>query len=173
MDATQNEGVHARFLELLKIRTEPGENGCVVWTGARAGHSPWEYASFRYKDKLRYGHRIAYEVANGQIPNGMFVDHTCHNTLCVESSHLRLVTRKQNQENRLGARRDSTTGVRGVIWHPDRRKYNAVVIHNGEQVRLGRFRRLEDAADAVLKTRLRLYTHNDADREGMNTIADH
>ncbi|XWX91267.1 HNH endonuclease [Salmonella enterica] len=30
----------------------------------------------------------------------MLVDHKCHNTLCVNPSHLRLVTPKQNSENR-------------------------------------------------------------------------
>ena len=99
------------------------ENGCLVWDGATSGHAPWLYPTLWFQGKFLKGHRVAYELANSPIPPGLLVDHICHNTLCVEPSHLRLVTRKQNMENRKGATRVSSTGVRGVVWDRARRKY--------------------------------------------------
>ncbi len=41
-------------------------------------------------------HRIAYLLHFGQIPQGMTVDHTCHNPRCCNPAHLRLCTHSEN-----------------------------------------------------------------------------
>lgn len=46
-----------------------------------------------------YAHRFAWELANGAIPDGMTVDHLCFKPDCVNSSHLRLLTKSQNSQN--------------------------------------------------------------------------
>lgn len=42
------------------------------------------------------GHRIAWEAAHGEIPDGMTVDHTCRNRRCVNVHHLRLLSNEDN-----------------------------------------------------------------------------
>lgn len=44
----------------------------------------------------RYVHRVAWELANGPIPDGMVIMHRCDNPPCVELSHLVLGTQKEN-----------------------------------------------------------------------------
>jgi hypothetical protein len=43
-----------------------------------------------------YIHRFVWESKNGQIPDGLVIDHRCRNKLCCNVDHLRLVTRKIN-----------------------------------------------------------------------------
>lgn len=41
-------------------------------------------------------HRWSYEHHVGPIPQGMFVDHTCNNGMCVNPEHLRVLTNREN-----------------------------------------------------------------------------
>ena len=135
--------------------------GCWEWVGAKdtAG-----YGAFNFKGRVRGSHRVAWELMRGDIPEGMFIDHLCHNPACVNISHLRLATPKQNVEHRAGAQANSKTGVRGVSWDAARSKWAGQVMHKGKKYHAGRFNRIEDAEAAVIATRNKLFTHNDRDR---------
>jgi hypothetical protein len=41
-------------------------------------------------------HRFMYELFFGEIPEGMEIDHLCHNRICVNPFHLEVVTRYEN-----------------------------------------------------------------------------
>jgi hypothetical protein len=54
------------------------------------------YGSFYFQKKNRRAQRVAYYFANGDIPEGMVIDHICKNRHCVNPEHLRCITTSQN-----------------------------------------------------------------------------
>ena len=139
--------------EALRLRTERvGE--CLVWTGSRTAAG---YGVITVGGRI-YAHRYAWEVANGPILDGMAIDHMCHNPSCVEASHLRLATVKQNQENLRGAQVNSNTGYRGV-YRTKNDRFHARVKHHGKIHLLGVHDSAEEAAKVASDKRRELFTH--------------
>lgn len=119
------------------------------------------------QDGQRVGYRsnrVAYELANGPIPEGMLIDHTCFVRACCNPGHLRLATQKQNMENRPGANKNNVSGIRGVTFHKARNRWQARVEHNGRKVSAGYYDTKEAAGEAAIAKRIELFTHNDLDR---------
>jgi len=131
---------------------------CWHWAGSTTGG----YGQFYARGKSIYAHRFSFELAHGTIPEGLFVDHVCHQRACVNPDHLRLATTKQNGENLSGAR--SASGIRGVYWHPKARKWAGRVQHDGVNYGVGHFSDLAEAEAAIIAKRNELFTHNDLDR---------
>ena len=76
--------------------------GCWVWRGKpdRDGYGCIQLARPKRK---RLAHRVAYQIANGEIPDGMYVLHRCpgkHNPLCVNPEHLIAGTPWQNMQDK-------------------------------------------------------------------------
>lgn len=71
------------------------------------------YYQVRVSGRLTLVHRVIWEMTNGGIPNGMFVDHVDQNKLNNKIRNLRLVTKAGNNQNQK-LRVDSTSGVVGV-----------------------------------------------------------
>ncbi|MCH9732852.1 MAG: HNH endonuclease [Actinomycetia bacterium] len=135
---------------------------CWLWT-AGTSHGYGHFGVTRCKSV--YAHRWAYEQAVGPIPEGLQIDHRCHNTLCVNPQHLRLATYKQNMENRTGPQANNTSGFWGVIRDNRAGYWRAVVQHHCKRYNLGRFTNPEEAAEVARKSRIELFTHNDVDRK--------
>lgn len=134
---------------------------CLVWMGSASKKG---YGRMSVNGKSMYVHRYAYELAYGPVPQGMLVDHRCHNKICVEPSHLRAITTMQNNQNRAGAQANSTTGIRGVAFHKQAGKFMVSVGHMGEEYNGGLFSSIEDAERAAMALRKELHSHNDVDR---------
>lgn len=66
---------------------------CIVWKNYLDKDG---YGFFYFKKKLRKAHRVSYYLSFGDIPKGMVIDHLCKNRSCVNPSHLRCVTKRQN-----------------------------------------------------------------------------
>lgn len=137
---------------------------CWVWT-AHLFHDGYGQFATKTKGVTRTwrAHRIAYEWAYGPIPDGMLVDHRCHNRRCVNPDHLRLATRNQNNQNRQGAQSNSRSGIRGVQQLPSGR-WQARVRHRRQDIHVGIFDTAEQAEAAAIAKRNELFTHNDRDR---------
>lgn len=76
-----------RFIE--KIAWPEDAEECWLWT---ASIHPTGYGQFQ----LGRAHRVAYELRNGPIPDGLTLDHLCRVRNCVNPDHLEPVTRKVN-----------------------------------------------------------------------------
>jgi hypothetical protein len=142
------------------------------WANVATGHGCWEwlgdtikgYGRMSLKGATVYAHRLSYEIANGPITDGMFIDHLCHNPGCVNPEHLREVTPKQNNEHRYGKNPNNTSGAHGVSWRKDIQKYQAMVHCGDKGYHAGYYDDLDEAAEAARLKRNELFTHNDKDR---------
>lgn len=134
---------------------------CWLWNGSTTKNG---YGQFGIGWPKSIGsHRWAYEDAYGPIPKGMQIDHICRVRLCVNPTHLRLATNKQNHEN-IVAHRKNKTGIRGVYYDTRRDRYYVQVTHHGKRYFGNTHKTLESAEQAAIALRNQLYTHNEADR---------
>ena len=137
-------------------------DSCWEWIGYK---QPKGYGVFRFHGSAKLAHRVAYELERGPIADGIEIDHKCHNRGCVNPEHLRAVTHKQNMENYSGVyASNKTSGIRGVSWHKQHRKWCATVTHDKRRIHVGLFQNLKEAEAAVVAKRLELFTHNEVDR---------
>lgn len=80
------------LLDRLSTKFTVGD-GCWQWTGARdtAG-----YGQIWVSGTVVGAHRVLYELLVGPIPEGLFIDHLCHNPSCVRPAHLQPLTHAEN-----------------------------------------------------------------------------
>ena len=94
-----------RVAERAAIRYVEDENGCFVSTYSTGSHG---YAQVGWDDGSGHllgtlCHRAAWVYCHGtQIPDGMTVDHMCHNRQCVNPDHLRLLSNFENARRTSG-----------------------------------------------------------------------
>lgn len=89
----------------------PSSDACWEWGAAR---SPQGYGKLRWGSRSTVrSHRVAWELANGPIPDGAWVLHRCDNPPCCNPSHLYLGDASRNTrdclERRPGYREKITT----------------------------------------------------------------
>jgi hypothetical protein len=144
------------FEERFWAKVEKTES-CWNWT---AGTFATGYGSF---DSHKRAHRVAYELLVGEIPDGMVLDHVCHNRRCVNPGHLRVATVKQNTENFTKLLSSNTSGYRGVTQHKASGLWMAITKHDGNRTVTYHKTKLQ-AADAARQQRLAMHSHNDLDR---------
>ena len=117
---------------------EISENGCWIWIGKISGRG---YGSFPI-GKINYAaHRIFYEQAKGEVPDGMVLDHLCRNIRCVNPNHLEPVTMKENTLRGIGPTALNAVKTHCPKGHP----------YNGGNLRFRRGRRHCNACDTEHK----------------------
>lgn len=82
-------------------------NSCWLWTGSLTGNG---YGKINIDKKYISTHRLAWELVNGPIPEGMHICHTCDTRLCVNPEHLFLGTPKDNAMDREQKGRGNSRG---------------------------------------------------------------
>lgn len=77
-------------------RYDIASNGCWLW---RSGFLRDGYGSFGAGGKTLLAHHVAWEMAHGPRPGGVFVLHTCDTPACVNPAHLFLGTHLDNMRD--------------------------------------------------------------------------
>lgn len=139
-------------------------NSCWLWQGCR---DPEGYGRIQVNGRSAYAHRLAWADRNGQIPDGMMLDHQCRTRHCVRPDHLKVVTNKLNSEN-LGLSKSNRSGFRGVSWYSRDQKWKGQVRHFGRIHFVGTFDSPEEAHEAVVARRNELFLNNPGDRIAWN-----
>ncbi len=96
-----------RFANCIGKKTE---SGCLEWTGTICkgnGYGSIGIWSGRKNNKRASAHRVAWELMNGPIPDGLCVLHKCDNRICVNVDHLFLGTNIDNISDMVSKGRQS------------------------------------------------------------------
>ena len=99
--------------------TTQAASGCVLWTACKNRRG---YGYFRVYGKLRIASRVAWELANGTIPDEMCVLHHCDNPSCVNPAHLFLGTKADNGADMVAKGRQARGDRHGSRLHPGSRQ---------------------------------------------------
>jgi hypothetical protein len=155
--------------ELLKYDPETGkllwclrgrkwfatDGSCNAWNVRFAGKEAFTTNRHGYLcgaifRKTHQAHRIIWILCNGEIPDGMQIDHINGDKLDNRLANLRIATNAENCCNRRKSDRN-TSGVKGVSWHKQMQKWRACIRVEGKLNHLGLFASIADAEAAYLK----------------------
>lgn len=155
-------------VERLMAKSHISESGCFIWDGWKAGKG---YGKIGYDGSSSgiYVHRASWTIHNGDIPEGMEIDHICFEKLCWNIEHLRIATSSQNSQYRQGIYKGSRSGFRGVIKRKGCSKYTAYATLDRLRREVHGFARVEDAAEAARRLRLILHSRT-SDEDSLGPI---
>ena len=91
-----------------------------------------------------------------QPPDGLVVDHISGDGLDNRRSNMRLVTVALNARNQR-LKGDNTSGLKGVSWRSDTRKWRANINLDGKQYSLGCYNTKDQASAAYAEASARLH----------------
>lgn len=106
------------------LRAEPG--GCIAWTKAKYAFGYGRINKGARGAGVASTHRVSWELANGPVPDGMYVLHRCDNPPCCNPEHLFLGTLSDNTQDMLSKGR-ARGHLRGGEAHPSVRLSDAEV----------------------------------------------
>lgn len=81
---------------MSRFRYIVDDNGCWIFQGYI---NPTGYGSIGYYGKTTLAHRASYDFHNGEIPDGLYVRHTCDVRVCINPDHLILGTHADNMRD--------------------------------------------------------------------------
>jgi hypothetical protein len=90
-----------------RILSCKSDDGCWTWNGASIAHNKRypdyktskcqaQFKKYGFEISFQYPYRLSYFLFKGPIPEGMTIDHLCHNPMCVNPDHLRACTLQEN-----------------------------------------------------------------------------
>ena len=104
------------------------------------------YIYIKFNGKRYLAHRVAMLLAYGFYGGGLEVDHIKHIRDDNRLVNLRFVTSTGNHRNQSKSSKNAS-GVTGVFYRKNRRKYMAQIVVGGVNIYLGTFVTLEEATE--------------------------
>jgi len=101
-------------------------------------------------DRVSYrANRLAFLYMTGSMPD-CDIDHVNRIKDDNRWENLRMATRSQNAANS-ALKKSNTSGFKGVVWEPDRKKWRVQIRIAGKKKNLGRFDSFDDAVNVSKK----------------------
>jgi hypothetical protein len=89
------KSIAERFWAFVDVGTP---DACWPWKGTRC--QPFGHGGFSVNGRTQKAHRVAFTLASGVIPAGLYVLHRCDNPSCCNPLHLFLGTQGDNNRDR-------------------------------------------------------------------------
>lgn len=102
------------------------------------------YIMVQLKGTMHYAHRLIWIYHNGDIPEGLTIDHINRDKVDNKIENLRLCTKAENNQN---------NDRKGYCWNKQKKKWQARVHLDGKQIHIGFFDKPEDARAAYLEAK--------------------
>ena len=156
-----------RLKELLKYDSETGVFTRAINSGK---NNRWKkgsvvgcvskkngYINVSLLGKRYYAHRLAWLYVHGEFPK-FDIDHINHVRDDNRIANLRSVTRQENMRNS-STPSHNTSGLIGVSWRKDKRKWRSYITVNGKLISLGSHTHLESAITARKSAEIKYEFH--------------
>lgn len=124
------------------------------------GYALVDYEDFEYLNQwewsFSHGYAMREDTKNGRVymhrainktPKGFDTDHVNQNKLDNRRCNLKTKTHSQNLFN-TKLSRVNTSGVKGVSWYKQTKRWESYITMMGKRVRLGYFEKMQDAVKA-------------------------
>ena len=98
------------LLERFNSKYTIAPNGCWLWNANKnnKGYGMFRVTTKAWENKT-LAHRVSYELANGKIPEGKHICHTCDTPSCVNPEHLFIGSRSDNMIDCIRKNRGGTS----------------------------------------------------------------
>jgi hypothetical protein len=113
---------------------------CIEFQGPRTSKG---YGQLNQEGKVQYAHRAAWEQANGPIPAGMVIMHTCDNPPCINPLHLQMGTQGDNLRDMTRKGRHWMAGNTHCVNGHEYNETNTLINTRGRVCRVCRNERLQ------------------------------
>lgn len=138
------------------IFTWKKKTGHRIKIGDKAGSDRGDgYFKIRIKYKAYKSHRLAWLYVYGYFPENC-IDHINGNPSDNRICNLRLATLSQNQYNRK-KNSNNKSGIKGVYWNENKKKWKAVIGLNSKKIHLGYFNDFFEATCCIMSARNKLH----------------
>lgn len=146
--------------ELIQVMTYDPQTGVFSWNKKRNGIRNMDnagcvtkrgYVNIYINYKKYLAHRLAWFYVYGEWPSKQ-IDHINGDKSDNRISNLRLANGSENQLNRWIDSRN-TSGIKGVCWHKNNKKWQASASLGGKEYYLGQYVNIKDAEKAVVDFR--------------------